>query len=514
MAYYGIYSPAFLLHFVAVIAVNYLFAVQIQRTRSKTLVGIAVAANILHLAFFKYFNSVFALVAPQGAALPEWFKIVMPLAISFYTFQFIAFLVDVYRSNAADAPPGAAIKPEPGRYFLFMLFFPHLISGPILRAADFYRQIGQEVASRDMQVRGLYLVALGLIKKLFIADVLGYLVNPVFKNPAEYGSADALAAILGYTAQLYCDFSGFIDIARGIGKLFGYSLPQNFNSPYFSNYNFNEDNISERYTETIQLNREKGKRLQYASFDFSKYLSAKGPRLQNGLFYLKVRGVRKKKQDQETENEGESDEVRVGKLEDKRLVLVSDLGILVKAARSGTRDVFVQSFAQGFPVAGVEVSVIGKNGMAVATQTTDANGHVTLANLSEFTREKAPVAFIAKAGSDLSFMPFARDDRKLDFSRFDVGGLQGADSRDKLTAFIFSDRGMYRPGDEIRAGLIIKSGDWKRNLSGLPVEVSILDPRGIEVFSRLRPKNRFETGCGSLLRAGARRSGREEVSGA
>jgi len=234
MAYYGIYSPAFLLHFVAVIAVNYVFAVQIQRSRSKTLVGMAVAANILHLAFFKYFNSVFALVAPQGVVQPEWFKIVMPLAISFYTFQFIAFLVDVYRTNAADAAPGTAIKPEAGRFFLFMLFFPHLISGPILRAADFYKQIGQEVESRDMQVRGLYLIALGLTKKLFIADVLGYLVNPVYKNPGDYGSADALAAILGYTAQLYCDFSGFIDIARGIGKLFGYSLPQNFNSPYFA----------------------------------------------------------------------------------------------------------------------------------------------------------------------------------------------------------------------------------------------------------------------------------------
>ena len=234
MAYYGIYSPAFLLHFVAVIAVNYLFAVQIQRTRSKTLVGMAVAANILHLAFFKYFNSVFALVAPQGAALPEWFKIVMPLAISFYTFQFIAFLVDVYRSNAADAPPGAAIKPEPGRYFLFMLFFPHLISGPILRAADFYRQIGQEVALRDMQVRGLYLVALGLIKKLFIADVLGYLVNPVYKNPSEYGSADALAAILGYTAQLYCDFSGYSDIAIGAAKIMGIDVMENFKRPLFA----------------------------------------------------------------------------------------------------------------------------------------------------------------------------------------------------------------------------------------------------------------------------------------
>ncbi len=264
----------------------------------------------------------------------------------------------------------------------------------------------------------------------------------------------------------------------------------NFNSPYFSNYNFNEDNISERHTETIHLNRTTGKRLQYASFDFSKYLANKGPRLQNGLFYLKVRGVRKKKQAEEAGEEGErsdnSNEYGGGKTEDKRLVLVSDLGLLVKQARGGSRDVFVQSFAQGTPVGGVEISVIGKNGIPVSVQTTDATGHAILPSLADFKREKAPVAFVARVGSDLSFMPFARDDRKLDYSRFDVGGLQGADSRDRLTAFLFSDRGIYRPGDEIRAGMIIKSGDWQRNLAGLPVEVSILDARGIEVYSRIQ----------------------------
>ncbi|MBL8033314.1 MAG: MBOAT family protein [Leptospiraceae bacterium] len=235
-AYYGLYSPAFLLHFVTVIALNYLVAVRLHAQPGRALIGVAVALNIAHLAFFKYFNSLFGLLAPQGTLLPDWFKIVMPLAISFYTFQFIAFLVDVYRSATGDAggKTPAPIAVEPGRFLLFMLFFPHLISGPILRAADFYRQVGSETASRDMQNRGLFLIALGLTKKLFIGDVLGYLINPVFKNPADYGSADALAAMLGYTAQLYCDFSGFIDIARGVAKLFGYDLPQNFNSPYFS----------------------------------------------------------------------------------------------------------------------------------------------------------------------------------------------------------------------------------------------------------------------------------------
>jgi D-alanyl-lipoteichoic acid acyltransferase DltB (MBOAT superfamily) len=223
--YYGVYSPTFLAHFIAVIGLNFVIASALAKNRSRSLVTMGVILNLLHLIFFKYFNSLFALLLPSVAAESS-FRVIMPLAISFYTFQFIAFQVDCYR--------GQVSRVEPVRYALFMLFFPHLISGPILRSGDLYSAIGNETESREMQNRGLYLIALGLFKKLLIADVIGYLVNPVFKSPGEYGTFDILAAILGYTVQLYCDFSGFIDIARGISKLFGYDLPVNFRSPYFA----------------------------------------------------------------------------------------------------------------------------------------------------------------------------------------------------------------------------------------------------------------------------------------
>ncbi len=238
--YYGFYSPVFLLHFVLVILINYLLVRQISATGSRGLLGVAVALNILHLVFFKYFNSAIQLIAPvTGIADAAALKITMPLAISFYTFQFIAFQVDVYRAGnmvagAGGTKPLSALEVSAPRFFLFMLFFPHLISGPILRSSDFYRQIGNETLSQEGQTRGAYLIALGLIKKLFIADVIGYLINPVFKAPADYGTVDTLIAIFGYSAQIYCDFSGFIDIARGMAKLFGYDMPNNFRSPYFS----------------------------------------------------------------------------------------------------------------------------------------------------------------------------------------------------------------------------------------------------------------------------------------
>ncbi len=223
--YYGAYSLPFLAHFVAVIGLNLVIASRLAHSRNRMLLTLGVSLNLLHLVFFKYFNSLFALLLGEAAAEPS-FRVIMPLAISFYTFQFIAFQVDCYR--------GQVDKVEPLRYVLFMLFFPHLISGPILRSTDLYAAIGNETESREMQTRGLYLIGLGLFKKLLLADVIGYLINPVFKSPAGYGAIDIVVAVFGYTAQLYCDFSGFIDIARGIAKLFGYDMPVNFRSPYFA----------------------------------------------------------------------------------------------------------------------------------------------------------------------------------------------------------------------------------------------------------------------------------------
>lgn len=148
--YYGAYSPAFLAHFAAAIAINYALARAVAERKSYVLTAVGVSLNIAHLAFFKYFNSFFTWLFP-AANLD--FKVIMPLAISFYTFQFIAFLVDCYRGQVQEV--------EPARYTLFMLFFPHLISGPILRSGDFYATIGNETESREVQTRGLYLIALG-----------------------------------------------------------------------------------------------------------------------------------------------------------------------------------------------------------------------------------------------------------------------------------------------------------------------------------------------------------------
>lgn len=233
--YYGFYSPAFLAHFIFVILLNYAFVYFTQKTKSRAWVALGVTLNITHLVFFKYFNALFTLLAPAvGVATPITFKVVMPLAISFYTFQFIAFQVDVYRGTQGNNPKYPPVNVSLSRYALFMLFFPHLISGPILRSSDFYARIGDEQLNRESQVSGVYLIALGLFKKLFIADAIGYFINPVFKAPLDYGSVDTLLVIFGYSAQLYTDFSGFIDMARGMAKLFGYDLPANFRSPYFS----------------------------------------------------------------------------------------------------------------------------------------------------------------------------------------------------------------------------------------------------------------------------------------
>ncbi|MCX7633539.1 MAG: MBOAT family protein [Turneriella sp.] len=222
LIYYGAYSPAFLLHFIAVLAINFIFAHFLAVHHHRLLLALAVAANIAHLAFFKYFNSFWALFFAEGTGT---FRVVMPLAISFYTFQAIAFLVDCYRGQVVLGF---------SRYLLFMLFFPHLISGPILRSHDFYAAIGNEEIHPEKLHRGLFLIVLGITKKVAVADAIGYCINPVYRNPTAYGMFDVLLAIAGYTAQLYCDFSGFIDIARGVAKLFGYDLPVNFHSPYFA----------------------------------------------------------------------------------------------------------------------------------------------------------------------------------------------------------------------------------------------------------------------------------------
>jgi alpha-2-macroglobulin len=228
------------------------------------------------------------------------------------------------------------------------------------------------------------------------------------------------------------------------------------------NYNFGEENLAEMFTEVRPLSVDPGKP-QYEALDLSKYLGARG------VFLLKVESW-------DAENNralGESDE---------RLIVVSDLGLVVKDNADQTHDVFVQSIHSGDPVGGVRIQVMGKNGQPVISATTDGDGHATFGNLTDFKRERQPVAWVAQKERDTSFLPMQRSDRSLDTSRFDVGGVSdtGA-SPQSLQAYVFSDRGLYRPGDEMRFGILVRSRDWKQPLAGIPLQAVLIDARGLTV---------------------------------
>ena len=164
-----------------------------------------------------------------------------------------------------------------------------------------------------------------------------------------------------------------------------------------------------------------------------------------------------------------------------RFVMVTDLGLLVKAAADGSRDVFVMSLGAGKPLADVEVHALARNGTISNTVKTDALGHASLPDFTGLSGERLPVAVIASKNGDTSFLPFNEGQLPaMDYSRFDIDGVLA--SRIKaIEAFVFTERGVYRPGDTVHVGMMTRRRDWQSVLEGLPVGISILDPRGREV---------------------------------
>ena len=188
-----------------------------------------VALNLALLCYFKYTNFIFdSINTLTGAPLP-FFNIVLPLGISFFTFQQIAYLVDVMR--------GAKVERDIVSYTLFVSFFPHLIAGPLVHHAEMIPQFkrGRTGRSAVLAARGLAIFAAGLFKKVVIADNLAQFVSPVFAHLDAGGGVTtpwAWLATLAYTLQIYFDFSGYSDMAVGLALLFGIRLPVNFRSPY------------------------------------------------------------------------------------------------------------------------------------------------------------------------------------------------------------------------------------------------------------------------------------------
>ncbi len=272
----------------------------------------------------------------------------------------------------------------------------------------------------------------------------------------------------------------------------------NFSNPEFIG-TFGADNMTDRFERKIALPGLQRGKPHYEAIDLAEYLAKEGE-LKRGLFLLKLQGYDPKadakkaapadpnapaagEPEAESENNEPAPEENAdpGSLEERRLVLVTDLGLLVKQSPDGSRDVFVQSIFSGEPINGVTVEVLAKNGSTIFSQATDANGRVHFDKLEGMTRERAPLMIVAKKAGDMSFMPLNRADRQLDFSRFDVGGMQSARSNDQLSAYLFSDRGIYRPGETMHIGLIVKANDWAKPLVGVPLEAEVLDARGLVV---------------------------------
>ena len=219
--------------------VDYWVAIVIEQTRApgrrRALLAISLAGNLGLLAYFKY-AGLLARTVEAGAVtlgLPpllyvtRWFDVILPAGISFYTFQTLSYIIDVWR-GAAPAERNFV------RFAGFVSFFPHLVAGPLTRHHQLIPQLAR-IAETGIDPRwraGILLFCVGLCKKVLLADRLGNLVDPLLAPPMELDAARAWLALGGYALQIYFDFSGYSDMAIGLGRLFGIELPQNFNSPY------------------------------------------------------------------------------------------------------------------------------------------------------------------------------------------------------------------------------------------------------------------------------------------
>ena len=201
------------------------------RRARRALLAFAVIIDLLPLVFYKYYGFfAFNLSEVLGwfklGSTPSLLQLAVPVGLSFTTFRALSYLIDVYRRRAERAPLLD--------FALFMSFFPYLAAGPITRTTELLPQFKTRDRSRHVDVtRGLYLITLGLAKKVVIGDFLARsLVGGVFGAPGQYSSLDVVLGIHAYAVQIYCDFSGYSDMAIGVALLLGFVLPENFDRPY------------------------------------------------------------------------------------------------------------------------------------------------------------------------------------------------------------------------------------------------------------------------------------------
>lgn len=231
VVFYASWSVRYLLLIGGQLLVDWSCGYLLSRTeaplRRKLILTTSIVVNLGVLCVFKYYGLFSRTVASFGVDLPV-LDLLLPLAISFYTFESMSYTIDVYRRRLQPVR-------SPIHLALFITWFPHLIAGPIIRPAQLVPQIDRiSPVTRDRFVSGLFLMTIGYCKKLLGADWLARVCDPIFADPRMYTSTELLIGVYAYAFQIYLDFSAYTDIARGASRWFGIELPENFNAPYLA----------------------------------------------------------------------------------------------------------------------------------------------------------------------------------------------------------------------------------------------------------------------------------------
>ena len=233
--FYAAWDYRYLLLLLLIAGIDFLCAARIARTSSphwrKFWLTVSIVTNLAILGYFKYANffveNLNSLLSFSGREI-ALLSIILPAGISFYTFKSMSYTIDVYRNVIVPCS-------SPLDYTMFVTFFPDLIAGPIVRASVFLPQLDRYPGPTLVRLReGFSLFLVGLGKKLLVADHMAKIAEPIFASPAIWSSGTAWCGVVAYSLQIYCDFSGYSDMAIGTAKMFGYDLPENFNMPYLS----------------------------------------------------------------------------------------------------------------------------------------------------------------------------------------------------------------------------------------------------------------------------------------
>lgn len=233
--FYAAFVPIYILILFFTIIIDYYAGIQIEKatTHRKKFLIISLIANVGILAFFKYFNffidniNLVSHFLGSGMSLPI-LKIILPIGLSFHTFQAMSYTIEVYRGNQKA-------EKHFGIYALYVMFYPQLVAGPIERPQNVLHQFHEKKEfSFENLWFGLRLMLWGLFKKVVIADRLSIFVDAVFDAPSDYNALQLIIGALFFSIQIYCDFSGYSDMAIGAAKTMGFDLMTNFNRPYFA----------------------------------------------------------------------------------------------------------------------------------------------------------------------------------------------------------------------------------------------------------------------------------------